>query len=54
VSSVNPVTKILETARQGFLGDVTWSATWPGLTVIVVLASVLSVLAVRRLRSFAP
>lgn len=54
VASVNPVTKILETARQGFLGEVTWSATWPGLTAIAVLASVLSVLAVRRLRSFAP
>ena len=33
---VNPVTNVLRMTRQGFLGEVTWADTWPGLLVIVV------------------
>ena len=32
VARVNPVTKVVEAARQGFVGGVTWADTWPGLT----------------------
>ena len=31
VAELNPVTQILEAVRQGFVGDVTWADTWPGL-----------------------
>jgi ABC-2 type transport system permease protein len=33
---VNPVTNVLRMTRQGFLGEVTWADTWPGLLVIVI------------------
>jgi hypothetical protein len=26
-------------ARQGFIGDITWSATWPGLVAMAVMVS---------------
>ncbi len=41
VARVNPVTNILELARQGFLGDVAWSTTWPGLVALSVATVVL-------------
>ena len=34
VARVNPLTNILELARQGFLGHVQWSTTRPGLVAI--------------------
>ena len=36
VARVNPVTNVLRMVRQGFLGQVTWADTWPGLVVIAV------------------
>ena len=32
----NPFTYVLKMARQGFLGPVTWSTTWPGLVALAV------------------
>jgi ABC-2 type transport system permease protein len=34
LARVNPLTNMLELARQGFLGDVAWRTTWPGLVAI--------------------
>jgi ABC-2 type transport system permease protein len=34
IARVNPLTNILALARQGFLGHVQWSTTWPGLVAI--------------------
>ncbi len=34
VAQFNPLTNILELARQGFLGGVRWRTTWPGLVAI--------------------
>jgi ABC-2 type transport system permease protein len=34
IAERNPLTPILELARQGFLGDVGWDTTWPGLVAI--------------------
>ncbi|MEQ8840851.1 MAG: ABC transporter permease [Acidimicrobiales bacterium] len=36
VARINPVTNVMRMIRQGFIGDVTWAETWPGLLVIVV------------------
>jgi len=36
VAEKNPFTYVLQMARQGFLGPVTWSDTWPGLLALVV------------------
>ena len=32
------MTQILEAVRQGFVGDVTWADTWPGLLALAGLA----------------
>ena len=36
VARVNPVTNVMRMIRQGFLGEVTWADTWPGLLVIAL------------------
>jgi ABC-2 type transport system permease protein len=50
VSSVNPVTDVVEAARQGFVGSVTWGDTWPGLLAASVLLAALAALALREMR----
>jgi ABC-2 type transport system permease protein len=47
VARINPVTQVVEAARQGFVGSVTWADTWPGLLALVGLAAVLSFFALR-------
>ena len=46
----NPVTQVLEAARQGFVGGVTWSDTWPGLLGLAGLLALLGALALRGMR----
>lgn len=36
VARINPVTNVMRMIRQGFLGEVTWADTWPGLLVIAL------------------
>jgi ABC-type multidrug transport system permease subunit len=50
VAEYNPATQIVETARQGFVGGVTWSDTWPGLIALVGLLAVLTAFALRGMR----
>jgi hypothetical protein len=52
VSDWNPVTEILTATRQGFVGDISWADTWPGLVAIAVLLTVLFGLALSRLARF--
>jgi ABC-2 type transport system permease protein len=37
----NPLTNVLELARQGLIGDVTWRTTWPGLVALTLSTAVL-------------
>jgi ABC-2 type transport system permease protein len=53
VAEVNPVTQVMDAARQGFIGGVSWGETWPGLVAIAALLLVLSALALRGMRRFA-
>ena len=50
IADVNPVTHVLEGARQGLVGDVTWAATWPALASVAGLVLVFGALAVRGMR----
>ncbi len=50
VAEINPMTEVLEAARQGFVGGVTWADTWPGLVAIAGLLAVLGALALREMR----
>ena len=50
VANVNPLTQVLEAARQGFVGSVTWADTWPGIVALAGLLAVLGALALREMR----
>jgi ABC-2 type transport system permease protein len=50
IARVNPLTNILEMARQGFLGHVAWSTTWPGLVAIALSSTALWVFAATGIR----
>lgn len=54
VARVNPMTNVLRMARQGFLGHVGWSDSWPGLLVLGVALTGASWWAVRGLRKLVP
>jgi ABC-type multidrug transport system permease subunit len=47
VARYNPVTQIVDAARQGFVGSVTWGETWPGLLALAGLTTLLVALALR-------
>lgn len=50
VARVNPMTNVLRLARQGFVGDVGWAATWGGLVALAAGAVLFGLFAVRGLQ----
>ena len=50
VARVNPVTQVLEAARQGPEG-ITWADTWPGIVAVAGMATLLGFLALREMRA---
>jgi ABC-2 type transport system permease protein len=54
IAEVNPLTPMLELARQGFLGEVAWATTWPGLVAIAGSIAVLLAFAVTGLKHLVP
>lgn len=54
VARFNPMTNILQLARQGYLGEVAWSTTWPGLVAIAGMAGGLILFAYRGMRRVIP
>jgi ABC-2 type transport system permease protein len=53
VARINPFTNILRLAREGWLGDVTWDATWGGLVAIVGISGLTLTFAYRGLAKLA-
>jgi ABC-2 type transport system permease protein len=49
-AQINPLTRVIEAARQGFLGSVSWADTWPGLLAASALVVVVGALALREMR----
>ena len=47
VSRLNPVTHVIEAARQGFTDGITWSGTWPAFVALAGMLLVLGTLALR-------
>ena len=54
VARVNPMTNVLSLGRQGFLGEITWATTWPGLVSLAGIAAVLVLFAYRGMRKVIP
>jgi ABC-type multidrug transport system permease subunit len=50
VAQANPVTQVMDAARQGFVGGVSWGETWPGLVAVTGLLALLSALSLRGMR----
>ena len=50
VAVINPVNHVLTAVRQGFIGDVTWGDTWPGLLVLISMTVVFGLFAIRQLQ----
>ena len=50
IATINPVTQVVEAARQGFVGEVTWAETWPGLLALLGLGVLFTALALRGMR----
>ncbi len=49
VADVNPVTHVIEAARQGFVGSITLAGTWPAFAALAGLIALLGTLALREL-----
>jgi ABC-2 type transport system permease protein len=54
VATYNPVTQVLDLARQGFLGEVSWGDTWPGLLALAGMIVALFLFAARGMRKVVP
>jgi ABC-2 type transport system permease protein len=48
-AEVNPVTHVIEMARQGFATGITWGDTWPGLVALAGLVLVMGAFALREM-----
>ena len=53
VARVNPVTQVVEAVRQGFVGEVSWGDTWPGLLAVAGIGALFGLLALRQMRRMA-
>lgn len=54
VAEINPMTEILQLSRQGFLGEVTWDTTWPGLLALSAASLLLGLFAHRGIQKVIP
>ena len=50
VARINPATQVVEMARQGFVGSVTWAGTWPGIVTLIGMIALLGAWALRGMR----
>jgi ABC-2 type transport system permease protein len=50
VAEVNPVTHVINAARQGFVGGVSFAETWPGIVALLAMLALLGAWALREMR----
>jgi ABC-type polysaccharide/polyol phosphate export permease len=53
IARVNPMTQVVDAARQGFVGGVSWAETWPGIVAVTALLAVLAAVSLREMRRMA-
>lgn len=54
VARFNPMTNVLQLGRQGYLGEVAWATTWPGLLALAGTCAALIYFAHRGMRKVIP
>ena len=54
VARYNPITKVLDLGRQGFLGPVSWARTWPGLVALACMSVGMALFAYRQMKRVVP
>ena len=54
VARYNPITKVLDLGRQGFLGPVSWARTWPGLLALTGMSFGMFLFAYRQMKRVVP
>ncbi len=54
IARLNPMTNVLALVREGFLGEVTWNGTWPGLVSLGGMLAVLGLFLARSMRKVIP
>ena len=54
VARFNPMTNVLALGRQGYIGEVSWSQTWPGLVALAGMAAFFALFALRGMRRVIP
>lgn len=50
VATVNPMTLVVDAARQGFVGSLSWAETWPGLVALAAMLALMGALSLRAMR----
>jgi ABC-type multidrug transport system permease subunit len=50
IARVNPVTQVVDAARQGFIGGISWAETWPGIVALAGMLALLGALSLREMR----
>jgi ABC-type multidrug transport system permease subunit len=50
IATVNPLTPVLTTGRQGFIGPLSWHQTGPGLLALAAVGAILALFAARGIR----
>ena len=52
IATFNPMTQVIDAVRQGFVGSISWSETWPGVLALGGLLTLLATLALRGMQRF--
>jgi ABC-2 type transport system permease protein len=50
IAEHNPMTLVVDAARQGFVEGVTWSETWPGIVALAGMLALMGALSLRAMR----
>jgi len=53
VARVNPMTLVVDAVRQGFVGEIAWEETWPGILALAGMLALFGALSLRAMRRIA-
>ena len=47
IARINPMTLVVESVRQGFVGSIAWDETWPGIVALAAMLALFGSLSLR-------